>query len=144
MQKIILVLTMMALFTANANCQGGKSTAIADTPTSQRQEKIYEKVDVEAAFQGGDVEWRNYLAQHLKDKTPTTNGAPQGSYTVIVKFVVSRNGTVGKVIMETNHGYGMEAEVRSLIRNGPKWIPAIAAGHNVASWRRQPVTFVVL
>ena len=144
MLKIILLIAMMAFFTAKANCQGVKSTVMADTPTSQRPEKIYQKVEVEAAFGGGDIAWKNFLEQNLKSKTPTTNGAPQGSYTVIVRFVVFRSGAIGKIITETNHGYGMEAEVRSLIRNGPKWVPATIAGNNVASWRRQPVTFVVL
>ena len=143
MQKIIVLIAMIASFSATAKSQATKSNVVTYTPTASKKEMTFNKVDVEAAFPGADAAWRNYVAQKLIVRIATVNGAPQGSYTVIVRFVVSRSGNVGKIITETNFGFGMEAEAARFIRDGPKWIPALLNGHNVASWRRQPITFVV-
>lgn len=143
MQKIILMIALISGFSATGKSQATKTKPMTDTATASRKEMIFSKVEVEAAFPGGDVAWRNYVSQKLMTNIPITKGAPQGTYTVIVKFAVGRNGNFGSVTTETNFGYGMEDEVKRFIIDGPKWIPAILHGHNVASWRRQPITFVV-
>jgi protein TonB len=137
MQKVIVAMAIAFSLSSQANCQ------VADDAASQRKEMIFTKVEVEAQFKGGDAAWRNFIQNNLLANTPMVNSAPTGSYTVIVKFVVSRTGTVGAVIAETNHGFGMEAEAIRLIKKTPKWIAAINGGHIVSSYRRQPVTFVV-
>jgi hypothetical protein len=137
MQKLILLLTMLIGFSIQGQCQ------VSDESTTQKFEKIYTKVEVESEFHGGDAAWRNYLHQNLNNHVPVANGAPAGSYTVIVKFVVHKNGFVNTVTAETNLGYGMEAEAIRLFQHGPKWTPAKVGGVYVSSYRRQPVTFVV-
>lgn len=124
-------------FSTQAKCQASNDAA------GQRPDKIYTKVEVEAQFTGGDVAWRNFLKRNLRANTPRNNGAATGSYTVVVKFVVSRTGTVGTVVAETNHGFGMEDEAIRLIRRTTNWIAAINGGYSVNSYRRQPITFVV-
>ena len=137
MKKLILVTSVVLGFSLQANCQTPENTY---TP---RPDKIYTKVEVEAQFTGGDVAWRNFLQRHLRANTPINNGAPSGSYTVIVKFVVTRTGTVGTMVAETSHGFGMEAEAIRLIKKTPNWIAALNGGNVVHSYRRQPITFVV-
>lgn len=137
MKKVILAMAIAFSLSPEANSQ------VTDDATSQRKEMIFTKVEVEAKFKGGDAAWRDFLQNNLLANTPIINGAPTGSYTVIVKFVVSRSGTVGAVIAETNHGFGMEAEAIRLIKKTSKWIAAINGGHVVSSYRRQPITFVV-
>ena len=46
------------------------------------------------------------------------------TYTVVVRFIVSRDGSISDVVAETKHGYGMEAEAMKIIKKGPKWTPA--------------------
>lgn len=36
---------------------------------------VFEKVDVEATFSGGEAAWRKYLEQNLNPNVPVENGA---------------------------------------------------------------------
>jgi protein TonB len=106
-------------------------------------EQPFTKVEVEAEFPGGPVAWKRYLEKNLNASTPVDNGAPEGTYTVVVKFVVAKDGTLSDITAETNFGYGMEEEAIKQIQRGPKWTPGIQNGRSVPSYRRQPITFVV-
>lgn len=107
------------------------------------ENKVFEKVEVEASFKGGEKEWRRYLERNLDANTPVENGAPAGSYTVVVQFIVDKEGKISDVKALTNHGYGMEEEAVKIIRKGPDWVPAVQNGRNVKAYRKQPITFVV-
>lgn len=102
------------------------------------------KVDEQASFPGGDVAWRRFLETNLNANTPVDNGAPEGTYTVMVQFVVDKDGTISELKALTNHGYGLESEVIRLLGKIPKWKPAVLNGQFVKSYRKQPVTFVVM
>ena len=105
--------------------------------------KVFVKVEVEAAFRGGEREWRNYLNRNLDVNVPVKNGCKPGTYTVVVQFIVAKDGSVSDVKALTKHGFGMEEEAMRMIRKGPDWIPAIQNGHNVKAYRTQPFTFVI-
>jgi protein TonB len=105
--------------------------------------KIFEKVEIEASFKGGEGAWRKYLERNLNAATPVDNGAPEGTYTVWVQFVVDREGAISDVKAQTNHGFGMEQEAVKVIGKGPKWEPAVQNGRKVKAYRKQPITFVV-
>jgi len=102
------------------------------------------KVDEQASFPGGDAAWRRFLEINLNANTPVDNGAPEGTYTVMVQFLVDKDGTVSELKPLTNHGYGLESEVIRLLGKIPKWKPAVLNGQFVKSYRKQPVTFVVM
>jgi N-acetylmuramoyl-L-alanine amidase len=102
---------------------------------------IFEKTEVEATFPGGEPAFRKYFENNLDNSVAERNGAPAGVYTVFVQFVVDKEGNISDVRPLTNHGYGMEQEAVRLIKQGPKWIPAIQNGHKVKSYRRQPINF---
>lgn len=124
------------------------SDATLSTDTTEDPEvsgnKIFEKVEIEASFPGGDAAWRKYLEKNLDASIPVKNNAPEGTYTVIVQFIVDKEGNISEVKALTKHGYGMEAEVIRVIRKGPKWSPAIQDGRMVKAYRKQPVTFMVI
>jgi len=105
--------------------------------------RIFNKVEREAEFPGGISAWTDYLMKNLRADVPAKKGAPAGSYTVIVKFIVARDGNIFEVMAETSHGYGMENEVIRIIKKGPRWNPALVNGKPVSAYRRQPVTFVL-
>lgn len=107
------------------------------------ENKIFEKVEIEAAFPGGESAWRKYLERNLNANTPVDNGAPEGSYTVWVQFIVDKEGNISDVKPLTSHGYGMEDEAAKIIKKGPKWTPAQQNGRQVKAYRKQPITFVV-
>jgi protein TonB len=117
----------------------------AGTVVEQPQDdnEVFTKVEKEAEFPGGPAQWARYLQKNLNASTPVDNGAPGGTYTVIVQFIVSKDGSISDVQAQTNNGYGMEEEAVKVIKEGPKWTPALQNGRNVNAYRRQPITFVV-
>jgi hypothetical protein len=104
---------------------------------------IFVKVEVEPAFKGGYQVWQKYLDRNLNKDLPAKNGAPNGAYTVVIQFIVDRDGKISDVKALTNHGYGMEEEAMRMIKKGPDWVPAIQNGRNVNAYKKQPITFVI-
>lgn len=116
---------------------------VVEEKKDEDENKVFEKVEVEAGFPGGENQWRKYLERNLDANSPVENGAPEGSYTVVIQFIVDKEGNISDVRPITSHGYGMEDEAVKVIKKGPKWIPAIQNGRNVKAYRKQPITFVV-
>lgn len=106
-------------------------------------DQTFTKVEIEASFPGGEGQWRKFLERNLNPSTPVDNGAPAGTYTVVVQFIVDKEGNVSDVKALTSHGYGMEDEAVKVIKRGPKWTPAVQNGRQVKAYRKQPITFVV-
>ena len=121
-----------------------KGSTVAVVPQKEDDEgKIFTKVEVEAGFPGGDAAWRNYLQKNLNTEVPSDNGAGEGTYTVIVKFVVSKDGSLSQIECETDPGFGVCQEAIRVIKRTKNWTPAIQNGRNVNAYRRQPITFLV-
>ena len=121
-----------------------KGTQVVEVPVKAVDEdKVFTKVEIEAEYPGGQGAWGNYLRKNLSGDVATQNGATAGTYTVIVKFIVSKDGTISDVTPETSVGYGMEQEAVRVIKKGPKWTPAQQNGRIVNAYRRQPITFLV-
>lgn len=116
---------------------------VVEAPKVEDENKVFEKVEVEAEFPGGLSAWRRYLERNLNPQAAADAGAPPGSYTVVVRFIVDKQGNISDVKAMTSHGYGMEDEAVRVIKRGPKWTPAIQNGRNVTAYRSQPITFVV-
>lgn len=117
---------------------------IVEVKKEDDENKIFDKVEIEAKFPGGDSKWRQYLERNADGQVATDNGAPAGTYTVTVQFVVDKEGKISDVKALTNHGYGMEKEAIRVIQKGPDWIPAVQNGRKVKAYRKQPITFQVL
>ncbi|MEP7254541.1 MAG: energy transducer TonB [Ferruginibacter sp.] len=123
--------------------KGQKGILKTYNETGVGTDSLFTREESEASFPGGDIGWRQYLQKNLDANVPLDNKASAGKYTVIIKFVVTKDGTLKDIYAETYHGHGMELEVIRIIKNGPKWIPAVQYGRKVNAYRRQPVTFLV-
>jgi periplasmic protein TonB len=116
-------------------------TGIIETPKKDDEEgKIFTSVQVDAAYDG---DWNNFVKRNLNADQPAENGAPAGKYTVIVKFVVSKDGSLSDISCENDPGYGICEEAKRVIKKTKNWVPAIQNGRNVNAYRRQPITFLV-
>lgn len=98
----------------------------------------------EADFPGESYGWMNYLTKNLNADVPVKRGAPEGTYTVLIQFVVEKDGTLADLKSLTEMGYGMEEEALRILRRSPKWRPAIHFGKPVKAYRIQPITFGVV
>jgi periplasmic protein TonB len=113
----------------------------------ESNEDIYTKefipVQIPAEFPGGIQGWTRYLERNLNSDIPVENGAPANVYTVIVTFIVDKEGKVSDVKAENDPGYGTKEEAVRVIKKGPNWIPANQNGKAVVYRHKQAITFKV-
>ena len=100
--------------------------------------KVFTKVQTEASFPGGPIEWQKYIAKKIQASLDSFTEADFG--TCILKFIVNTDGSISNVEATTMKGTHLAQTSVNAIKNGPKWIPASQNGHTVAAYRLQPVT----
>ncbi len=110
---------------------------------NQKTHIVFDGVELGPSFPGGNAAWRKFLERTVNSDAPASNGAPDGIYTVWIKFIVETNGEIKEINPLTNFGYGMEDEVVRTMKLSPKWVPATQNGHIVRAFQQQPITFVV-
>jgi periplasmic protein TonB len=119
----------------------GEGTGIIEKKVEKVPDEPFTTVEIDAKFSGN---WKAFLERNLNPNTPTDNNAPEGSYSVMIQFVVDVNGNVSDIKPLTNHGYGLEQEAVRVLKKAAKWEPAIQNGIKVKAYRKQVITFQVL
>jgi antitoxin component YwqK of YwqJK toxin-antitoxin module len=109
--------------------------------TIQTKDCVYER---EAAFRGGDEGWKKYLIKKLTDKSGVYSKylKPNQLYTVIVSFVVNKEGNTDDIKIESPRITEVDALAVKIIENSPKWLPAVQYNNRVNAYRRQPISFL--
>lgn len=114
---------------------------------SEEAQNIYIKInplhEIPAAFSGGIKGWINYLSNNLNTEIAINNGAPIGKYIVIVNFKIDPNGYISSVKAVNDPGFGTKEEAIRVIKNSPKWKPAIVNGRKVIYNHKQSISFIV-
>lgn len=119
-------------------------TGVVEAPKQDEDyDKIFTVVQIPAEFPGGLPAWAKYLERNLNRDLPVENGAPAGKYTVVVSFIVDKNGGISDVVAENDPGYGTKAEAVRVITKGPRWKAAVQNGRNVIYRHKQSITFQV-
>ena len=119
-------------------------TGVVEAPKKEEDyDKIFTVVQIPAEFPGGLPAWAKYLERNLNRDLPVENGAPPGKYTVVVSFIVAKDGAISDVVAENDPGHGTKAEAVRVITRGPKWKPAVQNGRNVIYRHKQSITFMV-
>jgi len=97
-------------------------------------------VEVESTFYGGDSAWHKFLTKNFRYPDRAVENEIQG--TVIIQFVVNKEGKIEDAHVEKSVEYSLDNEALRIIRksNG-NWIPALQNGKNVKSYKRQPFEF---
>lgn len=121
-----------------------KGTGVVEAPkVTEDYDREFKTVQIEAKFPGGAAEWRKYLERNLNNNTASDNGANPGDYTVVVSFLVDKEGNISEVKADNNPGFGTADEAVRVIKRGPKWTPAVQNGRNVIYRQKQSITFRV-
>ncbi len=105
--------------------------------------KVFTVVQIPAEYPGGLAAWSRYLERNLNSNVPVDNGAPAGRYTVILSFIVDKNGGISEINAENDPGYGTKEEAVRVLKKGGGWKPAVQNGRNVIYRHRQSITFQV-
>lgn len=113
--------------------------------------KALTRVEIDAEFPGGLNAWSRYISKEISRNIDELQEEGK-SGTVVVQFVVDREGAVSEVSIlpcdpASGKCVGKETKLAeiavSAIRRGPKWKPAMQNGRNVKAYRRQPITFIL-
>jgi len=107
------------------------------------ENQIFTKVEIEASVD--QKQWIRHLQTHLQRyiEDAAANGMDPGTYTVQVKFLVERDGSIADVQALNDPGFGLAKAAVDVVKKGPKWNPGIQNGKQVRSYHTQPITFVV-
>ena len=62
------------------------------------------KIETEAYFSGGNSAWPEYLQKHIRANIAAKKKAPAGTYTVVIKFAIGKDGKTEEITGETNYG----------------------------------------
>jgi len=107
--------------------------AIPDTDTA------YRMVSKMPSFPGGGSALKKYLSEHLNYPQRARELNLQG--TVLVEFVVRKNGQVNQVRTLSAPDSVLAAEAERVVRNMPRWIPGEIDGKAVSTYYKMPVAF---
>lgn len=124
--------------------------AVIEAPKQDDEDKVFQKVEIDAEFPGGNSGWTRYVTREIERNIDELQDDGR-SGTVVVLFIVDKEGAVSEVrALPCNEagvanclgpGTKLADIAANAIRRGPKWKPAVQNGRNVKAYRRQPVTF---
>jgi periplasmic protein TonB len=135
---------ILSIFLLLPLCALAQKDSLADKDTAL---KLYKKFDVEASYPGGPKAWQKYielspiLTKARIEAERQNIGA--GEYTVLIRYMVTKNGDLDKVTTLTKHGFGLEAAAIKFMLSSGKWIPAEVNNGKVDAYRMQPILFSV-
>ena len=136
------------------NQEGIKDQNIATPPPVDEGKKVVEepKEDPNQVFTKVEIEatvdpkaWSRWLTTQLQRyiEDAASNGMDPGTYTVQVKFLVEKDGSITDVQALNDPGFGLAKAAVDVVKKGPRWNPGIQNGKQVRSYHTQPITFVV-
>ena len=113
---------------------------IAQVPTNDGPEKIYQVVEVQPEFPGGMKEMMKYIQSNLKYPEAAKAAGAEGK--AFVQFVVKADGSINDVhIMRSTGNESLDAEALRVVKAMPKWRPAMNKGKAVNVKFVLPVVF---
>lgn len=101
--------------------------------------QVYDIVETNAQFPGGDKECFKFLAANVKYPAKCQEEGIQGR--VMVSFVINKDGSIVDVMTLRSPDPALSAEAERVVRLMPKWVPAMQGWKNVRSKFTMPVMF---
>lgn len=107
------------------------------------ENKIFHKVEIEASVD--QKQWIRHLQSQLQRyiEDAASNGMDPGTYTVQVRFLVEKDGSIADVQSLNDPGFGLAKAAVDVLKKGPRWSPGIQNGKPVRSYHTQPITFMI-
>lgn len=108
-------------------------------PSVANEEIVFKRVQVESEFIGGQVAWAKFLNENIN--YPRKAIAKEIEGTVIVQFIVNKDGTVSDVTLINGNAILGEEAIRVIKLSSGKWSSAVQNGRNVKAYKKQPIVF---
>ncbi|MEN9339282.1 MAG: hypothetical protein RIQ62_594, partial [Bacteroidota bacterium] len=104
------------------------------------KEEIFEFVEQNAEFPGGDDALYKYLGEHIHYSNQAREQGITGK--VVLTFVVhGGDGSISDVKVIRSLGYGLDEEAIRQVKSMPRWKPAKQNGKDVSSTFTLPIDF---
>lgn len=110
-----------------------------DENGSETEEKGLESGDVMPQFPGGEVAMLKWIAEHVKYPETAQESNIQGR--VVVQFVVTKTGSIGKVKIVRSVDPDLDKEAVRVIKSLPRFYPGKVNGKPVNVWMTLPISF---
>lgn len=102
-------------------------------------DKFIEVPEVEPAFPGGDEALYEYLNKNLVYPRTARDAGIEG--TVVVEFVVERDGSLSNVVAKRKVAPSLDEEAVRVVKSLPSWSPGKQKGRAVRCIFRIPIVF---
>lgn len=90
-------------------------------------------------YPGGESEMIRYIREHIQYPELAYSHGHEG--TVLVEFVVERDGKIGQVKILRSVGLGCDEAALAVFEDMPAWQPAVQGGREIAVRYITPVKF---
>ncbi len=115
------------------------ATMTLQEPVKTSQETVHLAVEQQAEFPGGMPALMRWLSNNIHYPPTAQQNDVQGR--VIVKFIVSKDGTVGNAEIVKGDDKNIDGDALRIVRMMPKWNPAKNEGVVVNSYFTLPINF---
>lgn len=144
--QFVLLFSLILLFNFSfleAQQTEKKDTSSISSTSGDDHHKVYDKPDVKASVDS--VAWKKHLYKQLSQffLQPSSADIPPGKYTVHVRFIVEKDGSLSHIKAIDNPGYGLMEAAIKVLQTGPKWKAAEQDAIKVRSYRIQPISFFI-
>jgi protein TonB len=121
----------------------GKGVVSAPAQAADYWDQTFTKVEIESEyprgrFKNGSEAWNAFLQKQLGSDPSWAE--PGISGTVVVQFVVDKTGNVSDITIVSGP-QELRPYAEKAVKKSGKWIPAIQNGHQVKSYKKQPISF---
>lgn len=135
MRRLSLVLSVSALLGGLPTVTFAAMPVVAQTSLSQPMSEQF------PSFPGGQTALYNFLAQNLHYPTDAYYNGIEG--TVIVKFIVEKDGSITNVYILKSVDPQLDNEAIRVIESMPKWTPGCVNGQPARMHYNLPITFKI-
>lgn len=154
MRNYLLITLLFISFTIKAQ----KNIPPPPPPVEKQNAKdtsvIFDRVEIEASFPGGDSAWRKYLESNFRVEPVSDsiwNELPAKAkksksvlqFTAVVQFIVCKDGSICEIQTINKVPAAFKSEAERLIAESKQWEPAEQDGRKVKAYRRQPITLQI-
>lgn len=138
----LFTLTLFLFISNPAKCQSTNSKQ-ETVPATTDSITIFQNVEVEASVDA--ALWKSHLEKNLLPyiEKAARRRMPAGTYIVIIRFLVEKDGSIAEVKAINDPGYGLGEGAVKVLKSGPKWKAGSVNGRPVRSYHTQPIGFSI-
>jgi periplasmic protein TonB len=110
-----------------------------DFDMSLNDSSVFNKVEKESEYPGGIKAWNKFLTENLVYPQRAISEKIEGS--VLVGFIIDKYGNVIEPFIQRSVEFSLDEESIRIIKRSGTWLAAFQNGHEVKSYKMQPLNF---